>query len=51
MQLEAGLGGVQLQIECSGLDGFLLFAGQAGETFGEGVGDPEVHKWSGCEPV
>ena len=34
-------GRVELQVEGRGLDGLLLLRGQAPETIGEGVGDPE----------
>lgn len=43
METQAGIGRIQLQIECRGLDGFLLVSGEFGEAIGEGVGDAEVH--------
>ena len=50
VELEAGLGGVDLEVESCGLGGFLLVAGEAGERGGEGVGDAEFHGGSGsCE--
>jgi len=44
MELKAGLGRVHLEIERSGLDGFLFVAGEAREAVGECIGDAEFHK-------
>ena len=44
VHLGAGLGGVDLEIEGGGFNGFLLFGCEAGEAVGEGVGDSELHR-------
>jgi hypothetical protein len=44
VQLEAVAGRVHLEIEDTGLYGFLVVAGQAIERRSEGVGDQEVHR-------
>ena len=43
VKLQAGLGGVYLEIERRGLHGLLLLIVQLCEAGGEGVGDAEVH--------
>ena len=45
VEAHAGIGRVELQVESRRLDGFLLVAGQAAKTVGEGVGDAEVHNF------
>lgn len=47
VKFHARIGRVHLEIKGRGLHGLLLVAGEAGEAFGKGVGDEEVHKFSG----
>ena len=54
VQLHPGVDRIKLQVEGSGLDGFLLVSGQTGEAVGKSVGDAEVHaggngRRCGCE--
>ena len=44
LEIHAGAGGIQLQIERRRLDELLLVAGQAREAVREGVGDAEFHQ-------
>ena len=44
MELEAGVGGIELEIEGGGFDRFLFVVGEAGEGVGEGVRDEEGHE-------
>jgi len=61
VKLEAGVGGIELQVEGRGFRGFLLVASETGQAFGEGIGDTEFHgqmdastrrckRWSKSEP-
>lgn len=43
VELDAGVGGVGLEVEDGDLDQLLLVAGEAGEAGGEGISDAEVH--------
>lgn len=43
VELQTGLGWIQLKVEGCDLRRLLLVAGQLGETGGEGVGDAELH--------
>src|SRR5437016_12957578 len=47
VELQAGLRRIQLKIECSSLNGFLLLARHPGEAVGKRIRDPEFHKRSG----
>src|SRR6516162_2061435 len=42
MEMQAPGGGIELQVECRRLDGFLLRPGQPAEAVGEGVSDQEL---------
>ena len=46
VELQSGLGRIQLKVEGRGLRCLLLVTVELGETGGEGVGDAEVHSGS-----
>jgi hypothetical protein len=43
VEVHAGIGRVELQVECSRFDGLLFFATESGEAVGKGVGDAKFH--------
>ena len=43
VEAHARVGWIYLEVGGRGLDGFLLFPGQASEAVGEGVGDAQFH--------
>ena len=48
VELQAGVGRIELKVEGRGLGGLLLVAGEFGEALGECVGDAEVHMSDGA---
>lgn len=46
MELEAGVGGIELEIEGGGFDELLFLVGEAGERVGESIGKEEIQTFS-----
>lgn len=44
VELQTGVGGVELEIERGNFDGLLFIAGEAGKATGEGVSDAKLHQ-------